>query len=136
MGLKEKRAVKAYQDNTYPSWISKIEEAASTSIEVEVDWEKLAVEGFDHNYEEAFTKVYFKPVVKAFSDITVDDMGEEALAETVQKIMVTNTAGNYSPASAYRLANGTLTIDHASDTNIDDVDERADYLTDYLMKQM
>ncbi|MCC6288050.1 MAG: hypothetical protein IT249_09200 [Chitinophagaceae bacterium] len=136
MGLIEKRATKAFQDNAYASLTNEINTIAGFPVEFDVKWDTLAVSDYSHLYEEAFTKVYFTPVINAFKEITIDDLGKEALKETVKKIVIKNEGGFYYGESAYSYSNGTLTIDHQPVTNVDDIDSRTNYLIKLLSSKM
>lgn len=124
MGLKEKRAVQDFEQNIFPGLKTEIETIAGFSIEFEIAWEKLAIDGYDHLYAEAFPKVYFTPIANAFKEICVDDMGKEALKGALKKIFITNEKGASSP-TAMAFEGGTLTVDHKPATNIDDIDVRS-----------
>lgn len=136
MGLIEKRAIKDFQDKDYINLTKEINAIAGFLVEFEVHWDSLALEGSSDMYKEGFTKVYFIPVINAFKEITSDDMGKEALKETLKKIVIKNQIGAYSPGSAYSFEGGVLTIDHEPTTNIDDVNNRSEALTKLLSSKM
>jgi hypothetical protein len=87
-------------------------------------------------YAEGFTKVYFTPIIEAFKEITIDDLGKEALKATLKKIVIKNEGDIYSASYAYAFNNGVLTIDHKPFTNIDNIEDRSKELSNLLMKQM
>ncbi len=126
MNLKERRALKAFQEDILPQWVTQINDAAQFEVEIEVDWGKLAKNeaaedtDWSHRYAEAWPRVYFEPVVLAFKDITADDMGREALRENLNRIAVTNSGRFYHGEQAYRLEDKTLVIDHQPFANQDD----------------
>ncbi|THU37039.1 hypothetical protein FAM09_18975 [Niastella caeni] len=136
MGLLERRAVKAFQDGSYPKLTNEINTLAGYPIEFEVNWDTLAVEEYSHLYEEAFSKVYFTPLINAIKEITVDDMGKEALKESLKKVVIKNEGGFYSAPSAYSFDGGVLTIDHEPCSNIDYVNDRSEALGKLLMKNL
>ncbi len=136
MGLLEKRAVKDFQDNQYPNIVTQIQTIARFDLELEVQWETLAIAEYAHMYEEGFTKVFFTPIIEALKEITSDDLGKEELKGTLKKIVITNQNGNYSVPRAFSFSNNTLTIDHEPFTNIDYVEERTSELITFLMSQM
>ncbi|MEL6543572.1 MAG: hypothetical protein AAFQ82_03040 [Myxococcota bacterium] len=132
MGLKERRAVKDYQDNQYPAQQKQIEEAAGFAVEVAVNWDTIATDGMSHLYAEAWPDVYFKPLIDALASISADDMGKEALQESLKKIEITNSD---SVSSAHKWAafeGGVLKLDHKPTTNINDVTARTQSLTTLL----
>jgi hypothetical protein len=124
MGLPEKRALKEFQDNRYPELKKKLEELAGFPVELEVDWESLAVDEYGHLYNDAFDKVYFQPVIAALQKITGDDMGKEAIKEGLKKIVMQNKSGNYSP-DGLKFDGGVLMMDHQPTSNIEYVEDRA-----------
>ena len=136
MGLTEKRAIKAFQDTKYTELVKEINTIAGFPVEFDVKWETLAEPEYSHMYEEGFTKVYFTPVINAFKGIAVDDMGKEALKESVKKIVIKNESGAYYGSAAYAFENGVLTIDHKPFTNIDDIQDRSKELEKLLSSKM
>jgi hypothetical protein len=44
MGLAERRAAKAFQDEAYPALLERIEQAAACPVAVSVDWASLQTE--------------------------------------------------------------------------------------------
>ncbi|HRP31956.1 MAG TPA: hypothetical protein PKV73_08695 [Agriterribacter sp.] len=136
MGLNEKRAIKAFQENTFPKLVKKINEAAGFPVELDVQWDTLAVADNAHLYDEGFTKVYFTPVINAFKDITTDDLGKDGLKETLKKVVIKNEGGYYSPGSAISFEGGVLTIDHEPVSNINDIDQRANAIANLLAAKM
>jgi hypothetical protein len=136
MGLQERRAVKAFQDGNYQTLTSEINTLAGFPLEFEVNWDTIAQEEYTHMYDEGFTKVYFTPLINAIKEITLDDMGKEALKEALKKVVIKNEAGNYYGSNAYTFAGGVLTIDHQPFSNIDNISERSEELSKLLMKNL
>lgn len=136
MGLQEKRAIAAFQEKEFVNLIKELNTAAGYEPEIAVNWDTLAIEDYGHLYDEGFTKVYFEPLINALKEITADDLGKEALKETLQKIIIKNGNNFGSAKSAYSFADGVLTIDHSPITNINDVAERTKYLVQFLSAKM
>jgi hypothetical protein len=128
MGLAERRAVKQFETEQYPTLKSELMSVIGFEVPIEVDWEALAVADMAHLYREAWPKVYFEPSRDAFKAICADDMGKEALKAALKKIVITNKGGVYSGDRWARFEGGVLTLDHEPCTNIDSVQERADGL--------
>ena len=128
MGLKEKRAVKSFEENSYPELKAKITDTVGFDLEIEVHWDTLAQDRMEHVYEDSFPKVYFQPVIQAFEDICQDDMGKEALQEVLKKIVIKNEAGIWSADKWASFADGVLTLDHDPTTNADNVSARQESL--------
>lgn len=127
MNLRERRALKAFQDDVLPTWTEKLNAAAQKELTLEFDWEKLgkneAEEDNDwsHMYAEAWPRVYLEPIELALNDITADDMGKEALHARLNKVHFTNSGQYFSGESAYSLDGDTLVVDHQPFANQDDV---------------
>ncbi|GAA3952108.1 hypothetical protein GO495_12365 [Chitinophaga oryziterrae] len=137
MGLLEKRAVKAFQDGSYKKLTDEINAITGYTIEFEVNWDSLAEEGSADKYEDAFTMVYFTPLVSAVKEIAADDMGKEALKDALKKVIIKNEGGYIYGSSAYKFSNGVLTIDHQPCTNVDNgLAERTTELAAILMKNL
>ncbi len=132
MGLAERRAAKEFETNKFPDLKKQVGSAAGFDVPIEVDWESLAVNDYAHMYDEAWTKVYFTPLVDAFKNITIDKMGKEALKGALKKIVLKNRGGHYSAPGCYDFANGVLTVDHEPVSNVDDVNSRATELQKML----
>jgi hypothetical protein len=130
MGLAERRAIKSFQDNQWPPLLKQIQDAAGFLVAVEVDWESLATSESTHLYDECLPKVYFLPVVEGLKRIAIDDMGKDALKNSVQKIVIQNKKPDYSSYWASFEA-GVLTLDHQL-ANADYIQDRADELVRVL----
>lgn len=122
-GLKEKRAVKDFQEKSYPKLKKEIDGAAGCDVAIEVDWDSIAVKDNADLYEEAFTKVYFTPLLDALKSVCADDMGKSALKKALKKVVIKNSSNSYSP-SKFSFNEGVLVIDHSPTTNIGDTKDR------------
>jgi hypothetical protein len=123
MGLAERRAAETFRTEHFPGWKTKIDEAAGFDVPVEVGWDTLVAEGYAEQMPDFLPKIFFEPLAGALAAITIDDMGKEALRGALTKIVVKNSKQYYS-ASGFSFANGVLTVDHLTDTNVSDVEER------------
>jgi hypothetical protein len=124
MGLAERRAAEKFKNDDFPGWQKRIEVAAGFDIPVEVNWEELAVPDYATSYGEFFPQVYFQPLVDALGAVTVDEMGQAALREGLEKIVIRNT-GQYSSSSGIGYHAKVLTIDHKPNYNVSYGEERA-----------
>lgn len=131
MGLTERRAAERFKNEDYPQWKSRIDDAAGFSVQVEVAWDELAVDGYADSYADFFPKVYFQPLVDALSAITIDEIGVTALREALKSIVIRN-AGEYYSINGFTFTDGVLTMDHRSDCNVDYGAERAKGLQQLL----
>lgn len=129
MGLAERRAIKAFQDTTYPELEQQIHAAAGTAIPIEVDWSSLAFDGYAESYAECLPKVFFIPLIKGFEKITFDDMGKEAVKDGISKIVVQGNA-DYTRDWA-KLEGKVLTVVHGF-SNVDYVEDRVETLVSTL----
>ncbi|NMH86441.1 hypothetical protein [Flavivirga algicola] len=136
MGLAEKRIVKAYQEGTYKTLVNEINTLGGYDLDFEVNWESLSNNDYSHIWENTFSQIYFTPIINAFKEITADDMGKEALQESLKKIVIKDEKDNFSPGSAYSFEDNTLIIDHSSYSNADNVEERSKFLTEFLESQL
>ena len=87
MGLTERRAIKAFQENKYPKLKAEMDTAAGFDVPVVVDWDTIMAvsEGYSEQYEENLPKVFFRPLIEAFKGICIDDLGKEAFKEGLKK---------------------------------------------------
>ena len=131
MGLKERRAAQGFQEGKYAELKNAIDAACGFNINMDVDWDSLAIEGWDHMYEDAFPKIYFNPILDAFKQIGADDMGKEALKAGIKSVKIENKNGRGDP-SGITFSDGVLTIDHKPNTNLDDVQKRTDKIVSII----
>lgn len=119
MGLAERRAVKAFQDNKFPAIKRDLDKAAGFELPLEVDWDNLAVEDYAEYYDDYFVKVYFKPLIEAFKAITFDEMGKEALREGLKKVII-----RHSGKREASFDHGNLILDLPPHSNVDYWEDR------------
>ena len=132
MGLKENRFTKTFQEEQFPQLKAQIIEAAGFDVPLNIEWANLFEDRFLHLYNDSYPKIYFLPFIEALTSITADDMGKEALAESLKEIHITNTKDHHNPSNAFSFSNGILTLDHSPILNADDVDRRTKVLVDLL----
>ena len=132
MGLKENRFTKTFQDEQFPELKAQIIEAAGFDVAFNIEWDTLFENRFLHLYNDSYPKIYFLPLVEAFKSIASDDMGKEALEESLKAIRITNTKDHHNPKNAYSFADGILTVDHSPILNADKVEDRTKALVDLL----
>jgi len=135
MGLAERRATKEFQDKQFPELRNEIHKVAGFPVPIEVSWEQLAVEGQTDYYKEAWTEIFFKPVIEALRQIGRDEMGKEALKGGLKKIELRNSTGSYSPGSAISFVNGALVIDHEL-SNVGDTNDRTKAAVELMEKSL
>jgi hypothetical protein len=123
MGLNERRAIQAFQNDLYPALKKALDQVVGYELPIEVKWETLAADSYSHLYNEAFPKLYFEPLQKALQTVCSDQMGKDALKAGLKKIVISNTKHN-PYGSGFTFENGVLDINHDL-CNVDDVAERA-----------
>ena len=133
MGLAERRATKEFQDKHFPELKNEIQKLAGHPVPIEVAWDQLAVEGQTDYYKEAWTEIFFKPVIEALRQIGRDDMGKDAIKSGLKKVEFRNASGYYSPHSAITFQNGTIMIDHEL-SNVGDTKDRTKHLVEIVEK--
>jgi hypothetical protein len=133
MGLAERRIVKDFQDNYLPVLKKQVDEAARFEVPLEVNWDSLSTDEYPHIWLEAWPKLYFQPLIAALKHITQDEMGREALQETLKKVVVQDLSGAYYGDRWSVFQNGILILDHKN-TNADNIKERTDGLINTLEK--
>ena len=124
MGIAERKAASQFEETVYPKLKKEIDAAAHFEVPVEVDWNTLAVEGYQHLYEEAWPMIYFTPLIGALKAIAVDELGQEVLRSTLKRVVVRNTTGASSGSSMVSFQDGVLTLDHEPATNVDSIADR------------
>lgn len=93
MGLAEKRAVAAYQNEKYSPWVEQINKVVGKTLEFDVNWESLHYDGYHAEYNQMFDFNYFAPLKMALENICRDDMGKSAFHAKIQKIKITGNTG-------------------------------------------
>ena len=128
MGLAEKRVIKSFQDEKFNQINEEINTIVGKKLEIDVNWESIAEEGMSNMYDEAWSKVYFNPLISALKNICSDDMGKEAISENLDKVVISNIEGTSNSSRWSKLNDKTLVLDHEPITNMDYEKDRADSL--------
>ncbi len=136
MGLAERRAAKEFETNRYPAVKKDVDAAAKFDVPIEVKWDSLALAEYAHMYEEAWVKVYFRPLIDALKAITVDAMGADALKASLKRIVIQNMKDNSSSSYWAIFTDGILTLDHAPVSNVDYIDDRKTQLQKVLEEKL
>jgi hypothetical protein len=85
MGLAEKRAIAKIKTEALPRFQAEIDGIAGTHIELTVDWDSYAEQEL-RVIEEHVPERGLAEIVKAIGFICRDDLGKEALRESLQKV--------------------------------------------------
>jgi len=129
MGLAERRAIKAFQDNILPKLKSELDAAAGLPVELEIDWESLTHPESAHLYDDAFPKVYFYPLTLAFQNIAIDALGKDALKAGLKKVCIKDEGSSWPSFDG-----GVLTLKFHALANLDGGDDRRKVIQDVLEK--
>ncbi|BDD08112.1 hypothetical protein FUAX_05440 [Fulvitalea axinellae] len=132
MGLKEKRAIRDFQENKYNELKAELFTALGFTVDVEVDWDSLAKDEKVELYNSAIPDVYFAPQLEVYKDICQDDLGKEALMESLKTIRIRNANDIWSARDWCKFEDGVLTLDHETTTNSGNVEDRVYYLKELL----
>jgi hypothetical protein len=108
MGLAEKRAVKSFQESKLPEIQAQVDAAVGKPVPMDINWEQLALDGYGDRYESLWMASCFTPLVKALNEVGVDDMGREALQNSIKSIRI---LGEYAHALKADFSDGVLTLD-------------------------
>ncbi len=125
LGLAERRALKEYQDNYYPSIEEAIKKAAHFDVEIDVKWEEIAKpeQGPVYKEDEYWGTTIFKPLTMALEGITIDAMGIDALKSNLNRIVIMHNPET-APASNYpnglTFEDGVLSINFTPYSNADE----------------
>src|SRR3954471_21786035 len=103
MGLGERRKIKELQDVTFPERGREIEEICGKAIPYEVDWESLADDAEGLNF---IDNLSCHRLNMALRTICIDDMGKEAVRDTLKSIKLKNV--KTKPEMAMTFAGGVL----------------------------
>ncbi|OHX65409.1 DUF6882 domain-containing protein [Flammeovirga pacifica] len=136
MGLKERRAIKAFQEEQYPPLKEQINQFAGFDLPLEVQWETMVEDRFAHLYHDTYVKIYFKPLIEALKAICIDDFGKNLLQAGVQKVVIKNEGNIHNPETGYTLENKILTINLDPVINADNMEPRISVLCDLLERKL
>ena len=130
MNLAERRAVADYKESTFAQKLQDLHTAVGFPVEVDVDWESLAVSGQADFYarDDYWTNIFFNPTVKALSEVASDSMGKEALTAELKAIKFhydEATAPSMAFENGVQFADGVLKINFKPFSNADYIDDRA-----------
>jgi hypothetical protein len=123
MGFEELAAVENFRNGHFRGLAARVEYAVGAPIDFEVAWDTLA-EGEPDLYHEAFSKVYFEPLIRAFQQLATDTVQAETVRNALRKIVIRNSG----KAKGFSFENGILTIDQRPTTDIEYVEQRAEKL--------
>lgn len=87
MGLNERRKIKEYQDTIIPDRLKELAEICGCAIPYEVDWDSFADDLEALNF---LDNLSFHRINMAFRVICTDELGKEAVQESLKVIRLKN----------------------------------------------
>jgi hypothetical protein len=132
MGLKEKRIIKAFQNDLFPALKAEINSAAGYNVPLSISWDTLMEDRFSHLYNDTFPKIYFLPLIEAIKSICTDEMGIQLLKAGLKNVIIVNENNEHNLNRAITFENGVLKINHSPVMNADKVADKAKRITDLL----
>ncbi|MBD0777429.1 hypothetical protein HPE56_06465 [Maribacter sp. ANRC-HE7] len=136
MGLKEKRIIKAFQNDLFPALETKINEAAGYAVPLDISWDTLMENRFSHLYNDTYPKIYFLPLIEAFKVICSDEMGAGLLKAGLKKVIIVNENNEHNLQRAITFEDGVLKIDHSPVINADKIADRTARITALLEEKL
>ena len=105
MGLAEKRQLAQLRNEIVPQYQKELSEIVGSEIVYDIDWDSFA-----DNLEamERLEPKALKPMNEIFRKITVDQIGKDAVAESIQTIEISQ--GSDANISNFTLQNGVLNL--------------------------
>jgi hypothetical protein len=143
LGLAERRALKEYQEKQFPEIKKEIEAGAGYAVVLDIKWEQIAKVGQSNAYKEDiyWGTTIFQPLIEAFTSITADKMGKEALKSKLKKVVIihdekTAPASNFPNGLTFK--DGVLTVNWTPYSNVDDtfVVERVKAIKDLIESKL
>jgi hypothetical protein len=141
LGLAERRAIAAYRQDRYPALEKAIQEAAGFPVPVEVVWDQLTIPGDAKYYadEGYFGKTIFEPLAAGLKEVGKDQMGRDALRQTLKGIRVryderTAPASNYP--NGLKVEAGILDVNWRPFANVADYKDRVAAVVQVLEKNL
>ncbi len=141
VGLAERRAIAAYRQDRYPALEKAIQDAAGFPVPIEVAWDQLTIPGDAKYYADDayFGKTIFEPVAAGLKEVGKDQMGRDALRQTLKAIRIryderTAPASNYP--NGLKLEGGVLDVNWRPFANVADFKDRVEAVVKVLEKNL
>jgi len=88
MGLAEKRWVQERKKTDEEDFVSQLKTVTQIEVPVEIDWDAFSTNIGDAQYI-SHDSYGLPNLIKAFKEITIDDLGKDALKGSLKKIVIT-----------------------------------------------
>ena len=108
MGLAEKRALKAFQEEHYAKCLASVARIARKEVPIDVEWDALAAHISPEKAHKYWNESFFLPVVTALEKIAADSFGRDSLQEQLVRIRI---KGNSRHVFQVSWKTGALTLD-------------------------
>lgn len=108
MGLAEKRALKAFQDEQYAKCLASVARIARKEVPIDVDWDALSAHVSPERAGAYWSESFFLPVVAALEKIAADRFGRDALEEQLVRVRIKGSSRHVYQVS---WKTGALTVD-------------------------
>ncbi len=105
MGLAEKRAIAKVRDEVLPTYQTELRETTGSDVSYVVDWDSCAD---DMTALENLEDKCLKPLTCIFQKITRDDLGKEAVKESIREIHLSH--GKEANIPSFSLPGGVLKL--------------------------
>ncbi|VAW84196.1 hypothetical protein MNBD_GAMMA16-61 [hydrothermal vent metagenome] len=105
MGLAEKKVIKSLEEEVIPALRSRINAAIGKDIEISINWDSFETEAQLREVQHQC----LDRIAEGLEKIAKDDMGKEALNESLNTLVVNNITD--ASAKKIELSDGTLTVD-------------------------
>ncbi len=112
MGLAECRIANEFQENHLPALQRRVDIAAGVALPLEVNWDQLTANEYSHAWLAEWPQLYFEPLIAALEQITVDEMGRDAVKQGLHRVVVEDRDDNYSEDRWATLSGGVLTLNY------------------------
>jgi hypothetical protein len=88
MGLRERRLAEQIKTTDFADFKKDLDAVTKTPIEVDVDWDTFIL--YDEYPLSRLRSNVFSPIQDTFASLCQDEMGKEAVAESIKKITITH----------------------------------------------
>ncbi|MEY8860834.1 DUF6882 domain-containing protein [Tenacibaculum singaporense] len=132
MGLKEKRAVQTFKNESFPALEAEINNKAGFNVSLNIAWDTLVEDKFSHLYNDTFPKIYFQPLIEAIKAVNIDEIGGELLKNGLKEVKIVNENNEHNLERAITFVDGVLTINHSPIMNADKVEEKTERIVHLL----
>jgi len=88
MGLAEKRALKAFQQDNFAKCVATVARLARKDVPIGVDWEGLGANVSADKAHTYWDQIFFLPLAAALEEICADGFGRDAVEEQLNRVQI------------------------------------------------